>query len=57
MTCILCKARQVTDPAGYCSSCTIDIRLEAAAGIRRLMVYLAAWAAFRDWLDQLGSEA
>jgi hypothetical protein len=49
----MCAHSQVSEgqqPQALCSACEIEIRLETAAGLRRLSLYLAAWARFDEWL-------
>lgn len=54
MTCIRCNERQAPEPLGLCAPCVMHTRLEVASGLRRLGLYLTAWAAFDDWLRAHG---
>jgi hypothetical protein len=38
--------------SGSAKACAIQTRAEHSAGFRRLTTYLAAWAAFDQWLQQ-----
>ena len=48
--CSRCGTAPVTEPLGLCGPCVVNVRVECVAGLRRLGEYLAAWAAFDDWL-------
>lgn len=48
--CIRCSTASAHGPAGLCSSCAIETRIEIRRGLSELASYLAAWAAFDDWL-------
>jgi hypothetical protein len=48
--CIRCKHADAPEPLGYCAVCALQARIEIGAGMKRLAAYLAAWAAFEDWL-------
>jgi hypothetical protein len=49
-TCIRCGNEEAHEATGYCAPCAIQARIEVLTGMRRLGEYLAAWAAFDDWL-------
>jgi hypothetical protein len=55
--CIRCHQIDAPEPLGLCAACTVQTRLEFAEGLRRLTRYLAAWAAFDDWLRDRGAPA
>jgi hypothetical protein len=55
--CVRCHEVDAPGPLGLCAACTIQTRLEIAEGTRRLEEYLAAWAAFEDWLEAHGARA
>jgi hypothetical protein len=48
--CSRCGTAPVAEPLGLCGPCVVNVRVECVAGLRRLGEYLAAWAAFDDWL-------
>jgi hypothetical protein len=48
--CVRCHEAEAPQPLGLCAPCALNARLEIAAGMKRLSAYLAAWAAFDDWL-------
>jgi hypothetical protein len=48
--CVRCLATDAPEPLGLCTACALNTRIEIAAGMQRLSAYLAAWAAFDDWL-------
>jgi hypothetical protein len=52
--CVRCHEIAAPEPLGLCAACTIQTRLEVAEGTRRLEEYLAAWAAFGEWLEARG---
>jgi hypothetical protein len=54
--CIQCQAGEAPEPLGLCAACALQVRLECSAGLRRLGLYLAAWAAFDDWLQRQGAK-
>ena len=50
--CVRCGQSEAPEPLGLCEACAIQTRAELSAGFRRLTTYLAAWAAFDQWLQQ-----
>ena len=54
--CIRCRDIEAPEPLGLCAACTVQTRLEITEGLRRLAGYLAAWAAFDEWLRRAGPE-
>jgi hypothetical protein len=54
-TCIRCGNEEAHEATGYCAPCAIQARIEVLTGMRRLGEYLAAWAAFDDWLRARGT--
>ena len=48
--CVRCHAAEAPEPLGLCIPCALHARLEIVAGMKRLCAYLAAWAAFDEWL-------
>jgi hypothetical protein len=50
--CIRCCAREASWPDEMCGPCAFYTRIEVARGLRRLGDYLAAWAAFEEWLTE-----
>lgn len=50
--CVRCDSGRATGPFGLCAECTLVTHAEAMSGIARLGDYLAAWAAFRCWLER-----
>jgi hypothetical protein len=55
--CIRCGMASAAEPLGLCAACVVKTRIECVAGLRRLGEYLAAWAAFDDWLRLHGDGA
>lgn len=53
--CIRCGDVEAPDAHGYCAACLQEARVEVSTGIGRLGEYLAAWAAFDDWLRARGA--
>jgi hypothetical protein len=49
-TCIRCDEAEAPEALGYCTHCAVQVRVEFTHGFRRLRQYLAAWAAFDEWL-------
>jgi hypothetical protein len=47
--CVHCGHPHFSDPLGFCLACSIEIRRDFYAGLERLTVYLASWAAFEEW--------
>jgi hypothetical protein len=54
MKCIRCKEGSAPGPLGLCTTCVVHTRLEVVTGLRRLRIYLDAWAGFDDWLRAHG---
>ena len=54
-TCVRCRDATAPDPLGLCSSCSVQLRVELAAGLRRLAEYLGRWAAFDEWCRSHGA--
>ena len=54
-TCIRCGSEEAHDAQAYCAQCAIASRVEVLSGMRRLGDYLAAWAAFDEWLRARGA--
>jgi hypothetical protein len=54
-SCIRCGDVQTPDGEGYCTSCLREARAEVFSGMRRLGEYLAAQAAFDEWLRARGA--
>jgi hypothetical protein len=50
--CIRCGEADAIGELGLCESCAIPTCIEYLTGLERLEGYLAAWAAFEDWLEQ-----
>jgi hypothetical protein len=48
--CIRCRDAEASGSLVLCEACAAQTRVELAEGYRRLTQYLAAWAAFDDWL-------
>jgi hypothetical protein len=48
--CIRCEEAEAPESLGYCTQCAVQVRVEFTHGFRRLRQYLAAWAAFDEWL-------
>jgi hypothetical protein len=55
--CVRCQAAEAPEPLGLCTACALNARVEIVAGLKRLDAYLAAWAAFDDWLERRGPES
>ena len=53
-TCIRCGKDEAHEATAYCAPCAMHAR-RSASGMRRLGEYLAAWAAFDDWLRARGT--
>jgi hypothetical protein len=53
--CIRCGETQAPEPLGLCAACVMHTRVEIVDGLKRLSRYLAAWAAFDDYLRQEGA--
>jgi hypothetical protein len=53
--CIRCGTEEAHDAQAYCAQCAIASRVEVLSGMRRLGDYLAAWAAFDEWLRARGT--
>jgi hypothetical protein len=48
--CIACDDEiALLDEDGICPVCRVHLKIEAAAGLKRLAGYLEAWAAFGEW--------
>ena len=56
-TCVRCRAADVPGPDSLCSGCAHETAEECTSGLARLGRYLAAWAAFDEWLRQHGRTA
>ena len=54
-TCIRCGKDEAHKATEYCAPCAVQARVEVLSGMRRLGEYLAAWAAFDDWLRARGT--
>jgi hypothetical protein len=52
--CVRCGEGEAPEPLGFCTSCALQVRVELADGFKRLRGYLAAWAAFDEWLSGRG---
>jgi hypothetical protein len=52
--CIRCRCVHAPEPLGLCAACVLHTRVEIVDGLKRLGGYLAAWAAFDDWLREQG---
>jgi hypothetical protein len=50
MTCIRCREEPAPEPLGLCTPCAMHTRVEFVTGLRRLRLYLNAWADFDEWL-------
>jgi hypothetical protein len=48
--CIRCGDAEAPQPLGYCTTCALHAKVELTDGFRRMRQYLAAWAAFDEWL-------
>jgi len=53
--CIRCRSAEAPEPLGLCPACVMHTRVEIVDGLKRLASYLAAWAAFDDWVREQGS--
>ncbi len=53
--CIRCHAAKAPEPLGLCAACAMHTRIEIIEGLKRLSLYLAAWAAFDEWLREQGA--
>jgi hypothetical protein len=53
--CICCGEDNAADALGYCLACLADARTEVSSGMSKLTEYLAAWAAFDEWLRLRGA--
>jgi len=53
--CIRCHAAKAPEPLGLCGACAMHTRIEIIDGLKRLSHYLAAWAAFDEWLREQGA--
>jgi rRNA maturation endonuclease Nob1 len=52
--CIRCRRTSAPEPLGFCAACAMHTRVEVVDGLKRLARYLAAWAAFDEWLRARG---
>jgi len=52
--CIRCRQHEAPEPLGLCATCVVHTRVELGAGMRELVSYLGAWAAFTEWLEERG---
>lgn len=50
--CIRCREVPVESELGLCERCAIPTCAEYLNGLDRLERYLAAWAAFEEWLER-----
>jgi hypothetical protein len=55
--CIRCQAHAAPEPLGLCAACAMHTRVELSNGFRRIGSYLAAWAAFEEWLHARPAES
>jgi hypothetical protein len=53
-TCVRCREKDVSGPLSLCADCSIATKDECSSGLIRLGQYLAAWAAFEEWLRRRG---
>jgi hypothetical protein len=53
--CVRCHEAKAPEPEGYCSTCAALSKIEVSEGYRRIQRYLAAWAAFDEWLQARGA--
>ena len=53
--CIRCRQAEAPEPLGLCATCAMHTRIEIVEGLKRLAGYLAAWAAFEEWLREQGA--
>jgi hypothetical protein len=54
--CIRCGEIEVSHELGMCERCAIATCVEYLNGLERIQRYLAAWAAFDDWLRKRSLE-
>jgi hypothetical protein len=50
--CVRCMQEKAPEPLGLCAACALHTRIELTSAVARLERYLAAWAAFDDWLAE-----
>ena len=53
-TCVRCREAEVSGPSSLCAACDDETSEECSKGLLRLGRYLAAWAAFDEWLRAHG---
>jgi hypothetical protein len=53
-TCVRCRETDVSGPFSLCAACADETSEECSKGLVRLGRYLAAWAAFDEWLRDHG---
>jgi len=53
-TCVRCREAEVSGPLSLCADCSVETKDECSSGLIRLGQYLAAWAAFDEWLRRRG---
>lgn len=53
--CIRCRSAEAPEPLGLCAACVMHTRVEIVDGLKRFSRYLAAWAAFEQWLREQGA--
>jgi hypothetical protein len=53
-TCVRCREKEVSGSLSLCADCTVATKDECSSGLIRLGQYLAAWAAFEEWLRRRG---
>jgi hypothetical protein len=53
--CVRCHEVEAGEPGGYCATCAALSKTEVSEGYRRIQRYLAAWAAFDEWLRERGA--
>lgn len=53
-TCVRCREKDVSGPLSLCPDCAAVTKEECSSGLIRLGQYLAAWAAFEEWLRRRG---
>jgi hypothetical protein len=53
-TCVRCRTTEVSGPLSLCKACARETTEECSTGFARLGRYLAAWAAFDEWLREHG---
>ncbi len=56
-TCVRCRSTEVSGPLSLCADCALETTDEYSNGLTRLGQYLAAWAAFDEWLHRHGRAA